>query len=119
MFLETVLSETSQAQEYLRPLGSFEELLWQMNKRSPLHATLAAQVDGTTTIEEWRAALEQTRRRHPLWSGRDRSNGRWRDLLSVNARSKNCAASYKGCDPCVLIGERAAEMLRETHSSNA
>jgi hypothetical protein len=68
MILETVLSETSQAQEYLRPLGSFEELLWQMNKRRPLHATLAAHVDGPTTIEEWRAALEQTRRRHPLWS---------------------------------------------------
>jgi hypothetical protein len=45
MILETVLSETSQAQEYLRPLGSFEALLWQMDKRSPLHATLAAHVD--------------------------------------------------------------------------
>jgi hypothetical protein len=68
MIPETVLSETSQAQGFLRPLGSFEELLWQMNKRSPLHATLAAHVDGLTTIEEWRSALEQTRRRHPLWS---------------------------------------------------
>jgi hypothetical protein len=68
MILETVLNETSQAQGLLRPLGSFEELLWQMDKRSPLHATLAAHVDGSTTIEEWTAALEQTRRRHPLWS---------------------------------------------------
>jgi hypothetical protein len=68
MILETVLSETSQAQGFLRPLGSFEELLWQMNKRSSLHATLAAHVDGSTTIAEWRSALEQTRRRHPLWS---------------------------------------------------
>jgi hypothetical protein len=68
MILETVLSETSQAQAFLRPLGSFEELLWQMDKRSPLHATLAAHVDGSTTIEEWRSALDQTRQRHPLWS---------------------------------------------------
>jgi hypothetical protein len=68
MILETVLSETSQAQGFLRPLGSFEELLWQMDKRSPLHATLAAHVDGSTTIAGWRAALEQTRQRHPLWS---------------------------------------------------
>jgi hypothetical protein len=56
MILETVLSETSQAQAFLRPLGSFEELLWQIDKRSPLHATLAAHVDGSTTIEEWRSA---------------------------------------------------------------
>jgi Condensation domain len=68
MILETVLSETSQAQAFLRPLGSFEELLWQMDKRSPLHATLAAHVDGSTTIEGWRSALDQTRQRHPLWS---------------------------------------------------
>jgi hypothetical protein len=68
MILETVLGETSQAQGFLRPLGSFEELLWQMDKRSPLHATLAAHVDGSTTIEEWTAALEHTRRSHPLWS---------------------------------------------------
>lgn len=68
MILETVLSETSQAQGFLRPLGSLEELLWQMNKRSPLHATLAAHVDGSTTIGGWRSALDQTWRRHPLWS---------------------------------------------------
>jgi len=68
MILETVLSETSQAQAFLRPLGSFEELLWQMDKRSPVHATLAAHVDGPTTIEEWRSVLNQTRQRHPLWS---------------------------------------------------
>jgi hypothetical protein len=68
MDLKTVLSETSEAQGYLRPLGSFEELLWHMDKRSPLHATLAAHVDGSTTIDEWKAALEQTRQRHPLWS---------------------------------------------------
>ena len=68
MVVETVLSETPQAQAQLRPLGSFEELLWQMDKRSPLHASLAAHVDGSTTIEGWSGALEETRRRHPLWS---------------------------------------------------
>jgi hypothetical protein len=70
MILDTVLTlnESSQAQGYLRPLGSFEELLWLMDKRSPLHAILAAHVDGATTIDEWKVALDQTRRRHPLWS---------------------------------------------------
>jgi hypothetical protein len=68
MLLETLVIETTQAQDYLRPLGSFEELLYQMDKRSPLHATLAAHVDGATTITEWKDALGRTRRRHPLWS---------------------------------------------------
>lgn len=64
----TEFSTTVPAQTNLRPLGSFEELLWQMDKRSPLHFTLAAHVDGSTTIQGWRKALEQTRQRHPLWS---------------------------------------------------
>jgi len=59
MILETVLSETSQAQEYLRPLGSFEELRWQIKKRSLLPAAVAAHVDGTTTIGERRAMLDR------------------------------------------------------------
>ena len=64
----SVPSEFSATLERLRPLGPFEELLWQMDKRSPLHACLVAHVDGRTTIAGWRAALEQTRQRHPLWS---------------------------------------------------
>jgi hypothetical protein len=68
MVFETVLSESPQAQAHFLPLGSFEELLWQMDKRSPLHACLVAHVDGSTTIGGWRCALEQTRQRHPLWS---------------------------------------------------
>ncbi len=70
MILDTtpVLDEIFHAQHILRSLGSFEELLWQMDKRSPLHATLVAHVDGPTTIKSWKAALEQTRHRHPLWS---------------------------------------------------
>jgi hypothetical protein len=69
MILETVpVREATQAQHDLRPLSSFEELLWQMDKRSPLHGTLAAHVDGETTVKQWKDALEQTRCRHPLWS---------------------------------------------------
>ena len=69
MLPETVhVPQATSPQDDLRPLGSFEEVLWQMDKRSPLHATLAAHVDGATTVEQWRDALEQTRRRHPLWS---------------------------------------------------
>jgi len=52
----------------LRSLSPFETFMWLMDLRSPLHATLAGQVSGLTTIEDWRLALDKTRRRHPLWS---------------------------------------------------
>ncbi len=70
MIVETAVETAIPAstQEYLRPLGSFEELLWLMDKRSPLHATLIAHVDGLTEVEQWNAALQQTGKRHPLWS---------------------------------------------------
>ena len=48
MILELVLSEISQPQANLRHLVPFEELLWQMDKRSPLRATLATHIDGST-----------------------------------------------------------------------
>ncbi len=70
MLLETItdFSNPPAMHKCLRLLGSFEGLLWQMDKRSPLHFTLAAHVDGVTTIHKWKEALEQTRQRHPLWS---------------------------------------------------
>jgi hypothetical protein len=69
MLLQTEIpNEVVRAQQCLRPLGSFEEVLLKMDQRSPLHATLTAHVDGLTTIDEWRIALEQARLRHPLWS---------------------------------------------------
>ena len=68
MTLATEPSELSQAEVCMRPLSSFEELLWLMDKRSPLHATLIAHIDGVTTVNSWKRALEQARQRHALWS---------------------------------------------------
>jgi hypothetical protein len=50
MFLNTAseLNQPSEAQGSMRSLGSFEELLWHMDKRSPLQAILLAHVDGPT-----------------------------------------------------------------------
>jgi hypothetical protein len=52
----------------VRPLGAFEEFLWLFDQSSPLHFALAAQVEGHTTISEWRRALDSLQKRHPFFS---------------------------------------------------
>jgi hypothetical protein len=52
----------------LRPLGGFEHFLWLIDQNRPVHFALAAQVYGTTEVEQWRDALELVKRRHPLLS---------------------------------------------------
>jgi hypothetical protein len=52
----------------LRSLGSFEEFFWLIDRNRPVHFALAAEVEGETTIEQWRHALNLVQRRHPLLS---------------------------------------------------
>jgi hypothetical protein len=52
----------------LRPLGSLEEFLWLIDQNRPVHFALAAQVQGATTVERWRDALDLVQLRHPLLS---------------------------------------------------
>jgi Condensation domain len=61
-------SQFTQPNVTMRTLSPFEHMLWLWNQNSPMHAVLTAQVRGTTTVEQWRSALEATRQRHPLWS---------------------------------------------------
>jgi hypothetical protein len=35
---------------YVRPLGSFEHLFWLLDQESPMHFSLAAQIEGPTTV---------------------------------------------------------------------
>ena len=44
--------------EAIRQLGWTERLFWLLDRNSPRHFVLAAQVDGHTTAEEWRKALD-------------------------------------------------------------
>ena len=60
--------KTNPAQSYVRPLGSFEHLLWLLDQASPRHFSLAAQIEGPTTVEDWRVALDHVQRRHPFFS---------------------------------------------------
>jgi Phthiocerol/phthiodiolone dimycocerosyl transferase C-terminus/Condensation domain len=59
----------------LRPLGSFEHFFWLLDQNRPVHFALAAQVQGTTEVEQWRLAFERVQRRHPLLSARIVANG--------------------------------------------
>src|SRR5580704_6133872 len=59
---------TDPAESYVRPLGSFEHLLWLLDQASPRHFSLAAQIEGPTTVGDWRVALDHVQRRHPFFS---------------------------------------------------
>jgi len=50
----------------IRRLGWTERLFWLLDRNSPRHFVLAAQVDGHTTVDEWRQALDAVQVRHPL-----------------------------------------------------
>ena len=54
----------------LRPLGWTERLFWLLDRNRPRHFVLAAQVEGHTTADAWRRAVDAVQRRHPLLSVR-------------------------------------------------
>ena len=56
------------AKSYVRPLGSLEHLFWLLDQASPRHFSLAAQIEGPTTVGDWRVALDHVQRRHPFFS---------------------------------------------------
>ncbi len=50
----------------LRPLGSLEHIFWLLNRSVGNQVVLAAEIDGHTTPEDWRHALDALQRRHPM-----------------------------------------------------
>jgi hypothetical protein len=64
---QQVLS-TATTPAVLRPLGALEEFLWLIDQNRPVHFALAAQVQGPTTVDGWRDALNLVQLRHPLLS---------------------------------------------------
>jgi hypothetical protein len=50
----------------LRSLTAQEEIYWRLTYTDQIHSVLAAEVKGRTSIEQWRLALDQVQRRHPL-----------------------------------------------------
>ena len=62
----------------LRPLGSLEQFLWLIDQNRPVHFALAGQVQGATTVERWRDAIDLVQLRHPLLSVSIETNGNCR-----------------------------------------
>jgi hypothetical protein len=60
---------------FLRPLGAFEELFWLFDQQRFVHFVMAAEVNGRTTVDDWRRALDLVQPRHPLFSVRIERNG--------------------------------------------
>jgi hypothetical protein len=52
----------------IRRLGWTERLFWLLDQNRPRHFVMAAHVDGRTTPEQWRQALDAVQVRHPLLS---------------------------------------------------
>ena len=48
----------------VRPLGAFEHLLWLLDQSTPLHFSLAAQIEGNTAVANWQPALDCVQKRH-------------------------------------------------------
>ncbi len=52
----------------VRPLGAFEEVYWLLDRIGvPKHFTLAAHVEGETTVEQWRHALDALQDQQPAF----------------------------------------------------
>src|SRR5258708_18851922 len=52
-----------------RPLGALEKLFWLADQNRPTHFSIAAEVGGSTRIEQWQGALDRVCRQSPLiWS---------------------------------------------------
>ena len=72
------------AARVLRPLGSYEEFFWLIDKNRPVHFALAAKVQGATAFGQWRNAFDLVQRRHPLLSVSIETNGNSRPYFCRN-----------------------------------
>lgn len=52
----------------IRPLGTMERFLWLLDQSHAMHFSIAAEIQGATTLTSWRSALDMVQRRHPLLS---------------------------------------------------
>jgi hypothetical protein len=58
----------------IRRLGSFEEYIWLLERRISRTIVLLAEVQGATTPEDWRTALNRVQARHTILSSRIRKD---------------------------------------------
>jgi hypothetical protein len=51
-----------------RPLSGMEHFLSLLDQHRPVHFAMAAQIEGSTSVQAWRSALDELQKRHPLLS---------------------------------------------------
>jgi hypothetical protein len=54
--------------DFIRPLGIVERFLSLLDQTQPTHFSVAAEIEGPTTLTSWRSALDAVQRRHPFFS---------------------------------------------------
>lgn len=67
----------------LRPLGTFEEYAWLVERKIPRTIVVAAELEGPTTIEGWRTALNAVQAHHPILSARIRKRPGFRPYFEA------------------------------------
>jgi Condensation domain len=65
---EMVQTSSSIDAEVIRPLGVMERCLWLLDETYPTHFSIAAEIEGPTTLTSWRSAIDAVQRRHPFFS---------------------------------------------------
>ncbi|AMB85589.1 hypothetical protein AWM79_09885 [Pseudomonas agarici] len=58
----------------LRSLGTFEEYFWLVERKTPRTIVVVAALEGPTTIDGWRTALNALQAHHPILSARVRKS---------------------------------------------
>ena len=53
-----------------RALGAFERMFWSWDQHRPNHFCVAAELEGTTTPDQWQRAMRALELRHPLLTAR-------------------------------------------------
>ncbi|MBS0234661.1 MAG: hypothetical protein JSR99_14380 [Proteobacteria bacterium] len=58
------LPEIRDVSNAMRPLGALEQLFLLIDKNSPVHFAMTAEISGLTRIDDWRRALDRVQKRH-------------------------------------------------------
>jgi hypothetical protein len=67
----------------LRALGTFEEYIWLVEQKTPRTIVVVAELQGPTTIDGWRTALNAVQAQHPILSTRIRKRPGFRPYFEA------------------------------------
>jgi len=68
MSQDASIVSATQSKKEVRALDAKEHMFWLMDQKHPVHLTVTAEVKGITKVQNWRDALDEVQRRHPVLS---------------------------------------------------